>query len=98
MLAASAASDFKDLRRLGQSPQGVHETNAFVFPDKGEHVATLAAAETAENLFLCINVEARRLLLVERTQAREILSRLFQANVFPHHADDVRLLLHAIRK
>jgi len=42
--------------------------------------------------------ERRRLLGMEWTEAAEILSGLFQADVFAHHADDVRLLLHAIRK
>jgi hypothetical protein len=35
---------------------------------------------------------------MKRTQAAEILPGFFQADVFAHHADNVRLLLHAIRK
>jgi hypothetical protein len=40
----------------------------------------------------------RRFFLVEWAQAGKVLPRLFEADVFPDHADDVRLLLHALRK
>jgi hypothetical protein len=35
---------------------------------------------------------------MEGTQPGKILAGLFQADVFAHHANDVRLLLHALRK
>jgi len=35
---------------------------------------------------------------VERAQAAEILPGLFELDVLAHHADNVRLLLHAFRK
>jgi hypothetical protein len=33
---------------------------------------------------------------MKRTKPREILAAFFQADVFAHHADNVRLLLDAI--
>jgi hypothetical protein len=35
---------------------------------------------------------------MEWAEAGEVLAALLQANVFAHHADDVRLLFDAIRK
>jgi hypothetical protein len=35
---------------------------------------------------------------MEGAKTREILARLFEAHVFADHADDVRLLLYAIRE
>ena len=35
---------------------------------------------------------------MKRTQAREILPALLQAHVFAYHANNVRLLLYAIRE
>ena len=63
-----------------------------------EHVAARAAPEAVINLLHRMHGKRRRLFGMERTQPREILPGLFQADVFAHHADNVRLLLHAIRK
>ena len=35
---------------------------------------------------------------MERAETAEVLPGLFQADVLAYHADDVRLLLHALRK
>ena len=70
----------------------------FHFHDEAENVSALAAAEAMENLLHGVNSKGRSLLSMKRAQAGEILPALFQADVFAHHADNVRLLLHAIRK
>ncbi len=66
--------------------------------DEVVDVAALAAPEAIENLFDRRNCEGRRLFLVKRTEPAEVLAGFFQPDVFPHHADDVRLLLHLLRK
>ena len=63
-----------------------------------EDVAALAAAEAMVELLGGVNGEGRRFLLMERAKAAEILAAFFQANVFADDADDVRLLLDAIRE
>ena len=50
------------------------------------------------NLAHGMHVERRSLFLVERAEAREILARLLQADVFADDADDVRLLLYFLRE
>jgi hypothetical protein len=35
---------------------------------------------------------------MKRAQPRKILAGLFQPDVFPHHADDVRLLFDFVRE
>jgi hypothetical protein len=45
-----------------------------------------------------MNVEGRRLFGMERAEAAEILASLLELNVFADDADDVRLLLDAIRE
>jgi hypothetical protein len=51
-----------------------------------------------KNLFYRMHRERWRLLPMERAQTRKILPALLQAHVFPDDPDNVRLLLHAIRK
>ncbi len=63
-----------------------------------ENVAAYAAPKAVINLLYRMHGKRRRLFGMKRAQTAEILPGLFQANVFAHHADDVRLLLHAIRK
>ena len=70
----------------------------FHFHDEFEDVAADAAAEAVINLFGRVDGERWRFFRVKRAQAGEILAALFQADVFADDADDVRLLLHAIRK
>jgi hypothetical protein len=50
------------------------------------------------NLFRRVHSEGRRFFRVERAQARKILAAFFQAHIFADNADDVRLLLYAIRE
>ena len=63
-----------------------------------KNVAARAASEAVVNLLHRMHRKRRRLFGMKRTKPREILPGLFQAYVFAHHADNVRLLLHAIRK
>ena len=63
-----------------------------------ENVAAHAAAEAVVNLLHGMDGERGCFLLVEWAEAGEILAAFFQAHVFADHADDVRLLLYAIRE
>src|SRR5579864_2215055 len=63
-----------------------------------KNVAALAAAEAVVKLLGGVNGEGRRFFLMEWAKAAEILAAFFQANVFADDADDVRLLLDAIRE
>ena len=57
-----------------------------------------AAAEAVVDLLHRMHCKGRRFLGMKRAQADEVLAALFQAHVFADHADDVRLLLDAIRE
>ena len=63
-----------------------------------EHVAARAAPEAVINLLHRMHRERRRFFGMEWTQPREILPGLFQAHIFAHHANNVRLLLDALRE
>ena len=68
------------------------------FHHEFEDVAAHAASEAVVNLPHRMHGERRSLFLMERAQPGEILPGLLQADVFPDHADDVRLLLHLLRE
>src|SRR5690348_15295675 len=68
------------------------------FHDEFENVAAFAAAEAVIELLHSVNGKGRRLFLMKRTQAAEILAGFFQAHVLADDSDDVRLLLYAFRK
>ncbi len=87
-----------DAAFLRDDPNRFRERALFHFHDEFEDVAADTAAEAVVNLFGGMHSERRRLFRVERAQAREILAALFQAHVFADNADDVRLLLYAIRE
>ena len=63
-----------------------------------ENISTRAAAKAVVNLLHRMDCKGWRLLLVERTQPREVLTAFLQAHVLADHADYVRLLLHPLRK
>ena len=77
---------------------GFRERGLFQFHYEFENVAARSAAEAVINLFHRMHGEGRRLLLMKGAQAGEILPTFFQAHVFADHANDVRLLLHPLRK
>src|SRR5690348_481221 len=68
------------------------------FHHEFENVAACAAAEAVIDLLHGMDGERRSLFLMERAQTGEVLAALFEADVFADDADDVRLLLHALRK
>src|SRR6266436_6287513 len=68
------------------------------FHHKVEDIAALATPEAVKNLAHWMHVERRRLLRMEWTKPAEILPGLLKLEVFPYHADNVRLLLHLLRK
>src|SRR5713101_3519386 len=61
-------------------------------------VSAFAAAKAVINLPRRMHVEGWRFFGMERAQAAEILPGLLQLNIFAHHANNVRLLLYAIRE
>src|SRR5947209_4775984 len=78
-----------------------HRVGEFAFlhlPHEAEDVTADAASETVINLLHRMDRERRRLLRMKRAEPRKILPALFQADVLAHHADNVRLLLHTLRK
>src|SRR6266571_2485974 len=77
---------------------GIRERTFFHLHDELENVPALTTAEAVINLAHRMHVERWRLLRMERTQPAEILPGLLELDVFPHHADNVRLLLHLLRK
>ena len=79
-------------------PNGVGKFALFHLHHKTKDVAALAASEAVIDLARGMNVEGRTLLRMKGAEAPEILSGLLQLDVFAHHADDVRLLLDAIRE
>ena len=84
---AGALVEFeRNLGAVGETADGIQEADIFVFPDKGEHVATLVAAEAMENLPVGIDVEAGGFFLVKRAEGDEVCPRLFQRQTC---ADDV---------
>ena len=68
------------------------------FHHEFENVSADSAAKAVINLSRWMNVERRRFFGVKWAQARENSARLFQLNVFADHANNVRLLLDAIRE
>src|SRR5262249_29713124 len=63
---------------------GIHERNALALHDEGEGIAVGAAAEAVEAVL--VDVETRRLLIVERAAALPLAPRLRQ----PHAPPDQR--------
>ena len=95
-LARLGNRECRIFRRRCEPPPG--NVRLLQFHHKFENVAAHAAAEAMVNLPHGMHGEGRRLFLMERTQAGEILPGLFQADVFADHADDVRLLLYSLRE
>jgi hypothetical protein len=70
---------------------------AFIhFHHELKNVAAYAAAKAVVDLLQGVNGERRRFFGMEGAQAGKILAGFFQANVFAHHADDVRLLFDLV--
>src|SRR5579872_2699259 len=92
--------------RLGNADATLFGDGAHSFGKRGfvhlhhelKNVAALAAAEAMVELLGGVNGERRRFFLMKGAEAAEILATLFQADVFADDANDVRLLLDAIRE
>lgn len=78
-----------NLGALGEAADGVHEADVFVFFDEGEDIAALVAAEAMENLFVRIDVEAGRFLLMERAERGEVGAGALQIQITADDIDDV---------
>ncbi len=68
------------------------------FHHKFENVAAHTATKAVINLPNRMHIERRRFFLVKRAQAGKTLAAFLQADVLADHADNVRLLLHALRE
>src|SRR5215475_9527952 len=77
--------------------QGVGKLAALHLHHEIENVPAFAATKAVINLPRRMHVEGRSLFRMKRTQPAKILPRLFQLDVLAHHADNVRLLLYALR-
>src|SRR6266568_4382156 len=78
-----------------------HRFGEFAFlhlPHEAEDVTADAASETVINLLHRMDRKRRRFLRMKRAQPGKILPALLQPDVLAHHADNVRLLLHPLRK
>src|SRR6185437_2434486 len=92
--------------RLGNADAAFFGDGAHGFGKRGlvhlhhelKNVAALAASEAMVELLGGVNGEGWSFFLMKRAEAAEILAAFFQADVFADDADDVRLLLDAIRK
>ena len=79
-------------------PHRLHEVALVHLHHELENVAARAAAKAVIDLLHRMHRERRRLFRMKRAQPGEVLAVLFQPHIFAHHADDVRLLFHAIGK
>ncbi len=87
-----------DAAFFGDDANRFWKRTLFHFHNELEDVATDAAAKAMVNLFGRVDGKRRRFFRVEWAKAGEILAALLQAHVFADDADDVRLLLNAIRE
>ena len=89
----------RDLQLLGDQPDGFREGDVLDLLHEVEDVARCPAAEAVEELPRGVHRERRRLFLMKRAQALEVLrAALAQLDVLAHNADDVSLLLDGMRK
>ena len=88
----------RDPAFLRDSAHRIGKCEPLRFHDELEHVSARASSEAVIKLLRGAHRKRRRLFRMEWTQPREIQPGFFQADEFSHHADYVRLLLHAIRK
>src|ERR1700741_1865425 len=105
-LLVLAAFFRRALARLGNGDAAFFGDRANRFGKSGlvhfhhefEDVTAGAAAEAVINLFHGVHGEGGSFLLMEGAETGEIGATLFQAHVFADDADDVRLLLYALRE
>ncbi len=87
-----------DAAFIGDRAHGLHEIAFIHLHDELEHISAHTAAEAVIDLLHRMHRKRRRLFGMKRAEPRKVLPILFQAHILAHHADDVRLLLHAIGK
>ena len=74
----------------GERPRGFGKLEPFVLHQEAEDVAALAASEAVEDLPVGVDVEARRLLVVEGAESLPVRPGLLQLDVAGDEGDDVR--------
>src|SRR5271154_3583562 len=87
-----------DAAFFGDHANRFRKRTLFHFHHEFEDVAADPAAEAMVDLLGGVDGKRRRFFRMEWAEAGEILTTLFQAHVFADDANDVRLLLHAIRE
>ncbi len=84
-----------DADLLGQALDGLGEGQPVDLHEEGDDVAALPAAEAVEELAGRVDVEGRRLLVVEGAQAlQRSPAGALERDVLGHHVVDPRLLAH----
>ena len=84
-----------DAELVGEPLDGLGEGEPVDLHEEGDDVTALAAAEAVEELAGRVDVERRRLLVVEGAQALERpATRALERDVARHHVVDPRLLAH----
>ena len=87
-----------DAKLLREHLDGVLEAHLLVKLQELEHIAAHSTAEAMEKSLVGIDVERRRLLRVERTEAFVSRARAFQRDVLLHYLHDVRLQLQIVNE
>ena len=85
-----------DAGALGQTADGIDELKVLVFHHEGEDVAARAASETVPDLLLGIDVEAGRLLFVERAEGAEVRTGPFEREIRTDHLDNIVVLANLL--
>src|SRR5713226_663431 len=87
-----------DAAFLRDDLHGLGKFALFHVHDEVVHVAALAAPEAIENLLDGRDRERWSLFLMKRAKPAKVFPRFLQADVFPHHANNVRLLFDSLRE
>jgi hypothetical protein len=89
---------YRDAGLLGDGPHRLGELAFVHLHDEFEDVTAVVASEAVVHLLYRMDAKRRRFFLMEGAQAAEVLTGLFQTNIFADDADDVRLLLYLFRE
>src|SRR5690606_29984966 len=97
-LLLRACLDDLDAEAFGQLTDCFHEAEALELLDELDGVTRSMAAKTIVESTLVVDVETRRLLLVERTQAREATPAALELDALANHGRDLHLVAHALNR
>ena len=86
-----------DARPLREPADSGDEIEVLVFHHEGEHVAARAATEAVPDLLLRVDIEARRLFLVEWAEGAEVCPRTLEREIRADHLDNVVVLANLLK-